>query len=447
MIQEAIADFILSMDSLNVSQKTQEQSKMHILDTVGVILSGSRDEIGTALRSYLEVLDKGATVLGWGIKTTLADAALTNATFAHALDYDDSSWHLIGHPSAVILPAILALAERETVSGKKLLNAYLLGTEVSCKIGGLTEPKLYENGWHATSAVGVFGAASACAYLLGLDKKKIINALGVAASSACGLRQNFGSMTKPLHAGLAASNGLRASLLAQGGFTASNDAMEGKGGYFYDFAKGIDINSTIEFGRPWDVDDPGFFVKPYPSCAASHTGIDAILELRSEHGFKPEDVEKIEVGSAPVGPVMLFYNRPSRGFEGKFCMPFLAAASVLEGKVGLDFFTDEFVRRPDIQAMMDKVNFYVDDRFAGCQLSEAPALVKIYLKDGRVLKKLVEEPKGGPHKHLNKEDFIEKYRDCASRVLPDDKVEYSLNLLLKLEKIISIRHLIDQLTV
>ncbi|MDN5346902.1 MAG: hypothetical protein PWP65_466 [Clostridia bacterium] len=445
-MQEAIADFILRPPGFPA--EALDRAKFHIIDTIGVMLAGSRDEVGRAIKTYLEQIGSAgkSTVLGWGLKAPPPEAVLANATLAHALDYDDSSWRLIGHPSAVVLPAALAAAEMVGASGAKLLRAYLIGTEISCKLGVLAEPELYENGWHATSIVGVFGATCACAYLFGLDREQIIHALGMAASSASGLRQNFGTMTKPLHAGLAARGGVTAALLALNGFTASHEALCGKWGFFANFAGKKDADAAqLNLGQPWDILEPGFSVKLYPSCAASHTAIDAVLELKNEYGFTAGDVVRVEVGGGPVGPMMLFHRRPAKGTEGKFCMPFLISVAIIEGRVGLDAFSDACVNNPAVQSLMEKVEFGVDPQFVSRSIDDAPALVKVHLRDGRELSRLVEQPRGSPTEPLGREDFIAKYRDCAERVLPAEKVESSLGLILNLEEVNDLGTLIGEL--
>lgn len=446
-LSRKVSEFVLAMKHKKLTELTVSKAKQHIMDTLGVLIAAVKDPVMGVIKNYLEEAggDARCTVIGAGIKTSLSNAALANGILAHALDYDDSSWRLIGHPSAAVLPAVLALGEAGHSTGKDIITAYLVGTEVSCKLGLAAEPQLYEAGWHATGVVGVLGAAAASSYLLGLTEEQLINALGIAASLAGGLRQNIGSMTKPFHAGAAAQHGVTAALLAKHGYTSSVASLDGEWGFFRNFTCGKREGEFPSPGEPFDIVDPGFFIKPYPSCAATHTAIDAMLSLVEEHDFTDEQVASIEVGSGPVGPVMLFHNRPQRGSEGKFSMPFVLAMAVIERKVGLDTFLDSKVNDPRVLKLMEKTRFYVAPEFAQRSIDEAPAIVKVSLKDGRELIKQVEEPLGSPLNPMSLAQVTEKFRDCTSRVLAAGKVERALSMLAELETLENINLLIDQL--
>jgi 2-methylcitrate dehydratase PrpD len=449
-IQKTIAKFIQEDALTLIDEQHLERAKLHILDTVGVALAGHSDYIASILLNYTKETENygESTILGSTRKTSLSNAALVNGILAHALDYDDSSWRLIGHPSAVVLPAILAVAEKLDVSGREFLTAYLIGVEVSCKIGVTASPGLYQSGWHATSVGGVIGATAGVSYLLKLSEEEIIYALGISASSACGLRSNFGSMTKPYHAGIAAQNGLQATYLAKNGLTSSTKALEGKMGYFENFSKrGVGISLNEHLGKPFDILNPGFYVKAYPSCAATHTAIDALLSMIKDpnHDIRNENVKKIRVGSGPVGPLMLIHNRPKEGAQGKFSMPFVMASCLHDGDISIDTFTDERVQSLEIIETMRKVEFFVHEQFKTYPINEAPAFVEIELFNGDKLSKRIEKPLGSPLLPLNKNDFIKKYRDCSSRILPDEKVNKSIKLLLELEKEPNMKAVIETL--
>lgn len=453
MVEEIIINFISNFKMDDIDSEIIEKAKHHILDTIGVTVAANCDYIGESLNAfYRDFLPPGKIhVIGSSLRLPLIDAVFFNGTLAHALDYDDSSWTLIGHPSAVITPTALAVGEYVGASGEKILGSYILGTEVACKMGVVLEPYLYERGWHATSAIGVLGAAVTASYLLNLDEKKFRMALGIASSSASGLRKNFGTMTKPYHAGMAARNGVVAACLAKSGFTSNENALCGEGGYASTLA-GItcteDIHSKLRnsLGNPYEIITPGFFVKPYPSCAATHSAIDAMLSIMLEEKINPEQIETVEVGSGRVGPIMLTYHRPQKGFEGKFCMPYVIAEAILRKKVGIDSFTTEQVKRPEAQRMMDKIKFYIHPELEKKPISEAPAILKVNLKDGRKLTKRVDLAKGNPNNPLSFEDLLEKYRDCTSRVLDSTKIKQSAEHILNMEELKSIDNLMVLVT-
>lgn len=443
---DEMAKFIVSEAVGKIGENHRRRAIEHILDTLGVGLAGNTDPIASSLLTYTERLGErgGYTLLGNAVSASLLQAAFVNGILCHALDYDDSSWRLIGHPSAVVLPSVMATAESMDAGGRELVTAYLIGTEVSCKIGAAAEPELYQAGWHATGVVGVLGAAAGAGYLLGLSLDQMIHALGIAASSASGLRQNFGSMTKPFHAGIAARNGVNAAYLAQCGFTSNPEALEGKTGFFANFANKQPVLKE-SMGEPFDLLQPGFFVKPYPSCAATHTAIDAMLSLVKEYGCQADQIESIYAGCGPVGPIMLVHNRPLQGTEGKFSMPFVLAAAVADGEVGLDTFTDDKVNDPVIRALMEKVEFGIDEQYRTRSVEEAPALIRVKLKDGRVLERSKQMADGSPEHPLSYEALIGKYRDCAGRVLSPDRVERSLEKIVFLDSLPRISSLTTEL--
>lgn len=446
-VSQQVSNFVTGNTFDNLPHEAVEKAKEHILDAIGVLLAATTDPIHDVLINYLDDLKEGdsSTILGTGKKSSLTSAAFVNGILAHGLDYDDSSWRLIGHPSAVVVPTVLSVGESCHSSGRDIITAYLLGTEVSCKLGLAAEPDLYENGWHATCAVGVLGATAACAYLLRLTPEQLTNALGIAASMAGGLRQNIGSMTKPFHAGAAARNAVNACMLARNGFTSSLTSLEGKSGFFNNFTGGRKEAKFVAPGQPYDILDPGFFIKPWPSCAATHTGIEAALNLVGKYNFTYKDVEEIAVGSGPVGPVMLFHNQPGKGSEGKFSMPFVVAMSILEHKVGLDSFQDSKVNLPEVRKLINQTNFYVDSEFADLSIDEAPAMVRIRLRNGTLLEEKVIQPLGSPTNPLNRTQLVAKYKDCTLRILPPKKVERSLDMLSQLENMSDVADLIQQL--
>ena len=447
MLAREISRFVIGSQFSSLPPNVVTKAKGHILDTLGVLVAASADPLMDILDGYLTDLGlgDGATILGTGRRTSVVNAALVNGTLAHGLDYDDSSWRLIGHPSAAVLPAVLAIGEHQRSSGRDLLCAYVLGTEVSCKVGQAAEPELYEAGWHATGVVGVLGATAASAYLLHLTEAQLGTALGIAASLACGLRQNFGSLTKPFHAGAAAQHGVTAALLAKNGFTSNPTSLEGKSGFFHNFTGGKKNVESLKFGAPFDILEPGFFVKPFPSCAATHTAIEATLDLVHRHKLQPGQIQKVQVGSGPVGPMMLVHRQPKTGFEGKFSMPFVVAMAIKDGRVGLESFTDENANHPVVRQLIAKIEFDVDSKFAGRTIDQAPANVTITTHDGEALAECIEDPLGSPTKPMSGEALRGKFRDCLERRLTSGNIDRALEILAALEELPDIDQLIRAL--
>ena len=288
-------------------------------------------------------------VFGTPVRASMSGAALANGTAAHALDYDDMCFVSLAHPSAPLVPAVLAAAESERLTGRAVLDAYVVGFEIEARLGRLMNPRHYQRGWHCTSTLGTIGAAAAVSRLLGLDARTAGHALAIAASEASGLKENFGTMVKPLHAGLAARNGVLAALLARGGMTASELALDGPQGFLHAMdSEGHALDDAIaDLGARWEILDTGITVKLYPSCAGTHPSLDAILDLRRREGFTADDVERIDIDVDSIVPTILIYDRPATGLEGKFSLPFCAAAAVVFGRVGIDTFDAASLTNPD----------------------------------------------------------------------------------------------------
>jgi 2-methylcitrate dehydratase PrpD len=389
-----------------------------------------------------------ATVLGSGFRASSPDAALANGTMAHALDYDDVTKSMSGHPSVPLVPAVFALGEELSVSGEKVLEAYIVGFEVEAKVGRAVNPSHYEKGWHATSTLGVLGAAAAGAKLLGLSTEKTRMALGIAASQASGVRLNFGSMTKPFHAGNAARGGVMAAMLAGRGFTADREVLEKPLGFCHVFAESgaSSPEKAVEnLGDPFEVVSPGVGLKPYPSCRCTHSALDAMIKLVAEKGISPDEVEKVECGVNAITPQVLIHDRPRTALEGKFSMQFCLAVALREGRAGLAQFTDEKVQEDATQELIQKVNMFVHPEFEGPGLGNLPAIVTVHLKNGESVSQRMDSPKGDPDAPLIESEVTEKYRDCAGYVLPPEKVERSLEMLAGLEKLKNVRALMDNL--
>ena len=419
-----------------------------LLDTVGVTLAGAAEPASRIIQRVVQHDGAGScAVLGTAFCATAANAALANGTAAHALDYDDMCFVSLAHPSAPLVAAALAAAETAGASGRALLDAYVVGFEVEGRLGRAMNPRHYQRGWHCTSTLGTIGAAAAASRLLGLAAAAAGHALAIAASEASGLKENFGTMVKPLHAGLAARNGVVAALLAQAGMTASGAAIDGPQG----FLRVMDSEQpsleafAADLGTRWEIAETGITVKLYPSCAGTHPTLDALLDLRRQHGFDARDVEAIEIGVDPIVPTILLYDRPSSGLEGKFSMPFCAAAAVVRGQVGIDTFDTATLRDPAIVAMQSRVTMRVDDTLDASAPSLTQARVTVRLLDGRVLTASANGARGYPERPPSDEELSAKFLSCATQTLSVSQADAALQMLREIESIQDMRTLTAQL--
>src|SRR5438552_5005786 len=324
--------------------EARQRAATALCDTVGVILAGAPEAAAKIVRRTLVSESHGnCRVLGTAGRASASDDALANGVAAHAHDYDDMCFVSLAHPSCALVPSILAAGELACASGSAVLDAYIAGFELECRLGLVMNPRHYhERGWHCTSSIGTLGAAAAAARLLGLDAPSTVHALGIAASLACGIKENLGSMVKPLHAGMAAHNGVIAARLAKAGFVASNRSIDGPQGYLAAMDSqnppAALADAIADLGSRWEILETGITVKLYPSCAATHPALDALLGLKDKHRFTTEDIAGIDVDADSMASRLLTYGRPSTGLEAKFSMPFCAAAAIVFGHPTIETF-------------------------------------------------------------------------------------------------------------
>jgi 2-methylcitrate dehydratase PrpD len=437
-----LAEFIVEARYQDLPQEAIDKGKERILDTLGCMIAGCGEEIAPILLKHLDMAGgrPEATIIGLGHKTNVTNAALVNGTLGHALDLDDVQVSLNGHPSTVLFPAALSLGEKIHGSGEAVLEAFIIGFEVACKVGRGTNPRLYNNGWHATSVLGILGAASAAGKLLGLGAREMTSALGIAASQSGGLRENFGTMTKPFHAGKAAEGGVLSALLAQNGFTASEHILEAKRGFCATFSVLYDLDKIFDkLGDPLDLISPGVHTKPYPSCLATHPIIDAALSLAESYDIHPEEVESVECWISPTASDMLMHSKPQTGLQGKFSAQYAVTAALIYRKATLEQFTDEKVQDPRAQAMIQKVRVVVHPEI---EKDVPPAVVTVRLKDGREFTQRVDIATGSPEKPMSLSQIMEKYRGCAAPILDKSSLEESIDKILHFERLRDVGELI-----
>jgi 2-methylcitrate dehydratase PrpD len=440
-ITERIARFVVETTYESLPPELITAVKRAWIDTIGVTLAGSKEESSAIGLQYAKATAAAeeALILGTSTKTSTALAALANGIAGHALDYDDMSKGLNGHPSVPLVPAVLAIAERDGKSGRDALLAFAVGFEVTAKIGLAMGPSSYARGWHATSVVGTIGAAAAVAKLLNLDLDTTRNALGIAVSMASGSRQNFGSMTKPLHAGLAARAGIEAATWASLGFTADQTAIEAPLGFGALYSPAGDWQPELVdgLGDPWDLVSVGLSVKQYPCCYNTHLALDAAFNASARRPIDEADIAQIEVHVAEGSTPALIHHRPTTGLAAKFSMEYCVSAAVLDGAVRLASFEDGAVARPEAQSLLRRVNV---------SYGPAPeARVVVKLQSGDALTGLATFEHGSESDPLSWDELTAKYRDCAGLVIGPEAVDNSLMTLSHLEDLASLRELTAQL--
>jgi len=428
-LTQEVADYVATIRYRDIPPDVIRLAQNFILDGLGVALAGSTDECSRIVQAHIQNIDgrEECAVLGTALRVPAPKAALANGVAAHAMDYDDTQlstskqavYGLLTHPTTPVLAAALAIGERQKTSGKDLLLAYILGVEVECRIADAINPRHYQSGFHSTATMGGLGAAMAVGKILRLKNDALLRTLGIAASMASGLRENFGTMTKPLHAGRAAENGVTAAFLAQAGFTAATNILEAPRGFYNAMAGGYDESKiTGKLGRPYFMQEPGISIKPYPSGSLSHPAQDLILDLVKEHDLHAEDIDSIEVGTNSNVPNALIYPMPKTALEGKFSIPFCMAIAVLERKAGIAQFTDKKVRQPKVVALMKRVTLYVDDELEGLGYDQVRSRIRIKLKSGTTIEGRYDVARGHPEKPMSWDEIGEKFRDCANLVLP-----------------------------
>ena len=339
-----------------------------------------------------------------------------------------------------MIPGALPLAEEVGATGGDLLLSYLLGFEVACAVGDAISPAYYDDlGWHPTGPLGTLGAAAAAARLLRLDPRQTAMAISLAASQASGLRQNFGTMTKPYHAGAACRAGVNAAKLVQAGFTASDDALEGRFGFMRAFSggSGYDPDRTASsLGNRCFMVESGIEIKKYPCCGSAHLALDATSQLLHRESFSASDVDRIDVLVDFDPPRSLIHSRPTGGLEGKFSMQYCLAAEIIDGQIGLATFSDEQVMRSEAQDLIPLIEMRRHPGYEGqTSWTEAHNRVEVHLKDGRVLAERADRATTGALRGVTRHDVRVKFLDCATVALNQDDAQQALSLLDSLEDV------------
>lgn len=426
------------LSSCALSPAVRDWACRALADTVGCGIAGANETVTRLAASILPATTGKARLLGRRGHAHVLDAAQINGVAAHALDFDDCNLEMDGHPSVSIVPALLALGDALDCSGKDLLTAYVAGVEAEIRIARLSNPAHAERGWHPTVTFGVLGAAVAAGRLLGLSAERMSVALGIAASSAAGLRANSGTMTKPLHAGQANRNGLQAALLAQAGFTASTTVLEHRFGFMAAFNGGIaeDFAPALDgWGEDFALLSPGIAIKQYPCCAFIHCAIDAAAELQPLIGGA--GIETVKVALHPKRLKNIDRPRPRDGLDAKFSTQYLTARALLSGTVGFAEFEEPLLSDPQTQALSARIHLAAHE---DADLSFGQ--VTVTLSDGRRLSASASVAMGrSPANPMTEPQFRAKFDDCAQRVLPTSTMAELYTRLATLSEQPSVRRL------
>jgi 2-methylcitrate dehydratase PrpD len=417
-VESEIAEFITGFRYDDLADSHVETIVRAVVDTVGVTVAGAGNGGGKKATEQAGLSPAAADageLLGVSEHQSPEERALRVGTAGHALDYDDLSWGMDGHPSVTLVPPIFSLVPEVDPSGKEVVAAFGAGFETECAIAQPVSPSHYEAGWHATATFGTFGATAAAAHLLGLDAEAVETALNIAASMPSGLKRNFGSMTKPLHAGLCARSGVTAARLAGQGFTAGDAVISGDRGFWDRY--GIGDRGAFSIGERFHLDEDGIHTKAYPCCYFTHTAIAAALELGE--GLDAAEVERVHVEAAPGAGDALTNPDPTTDLEAKFSMEYPVASALVHGEVGLETFTESALEDTAVRRLGDRVDFVVDETLP---YDSHEAFVRIETADAEYERRR-HDPPGTHDDPLSDDELRAKFDECAGTVLGDAEVE------------------------
>jgi len=446
-ISNELAKRIIAIRYEDLPREAVREAKRAILDTLGVALAGSGEPAVTLLRKVLgeESTVGHSVVFGSQRRTGSLDAALINGTAAHALDFDDVSDAMGGHPSAPVLAALLALADRINADGKQVLNAFVAGFETEVHIAKAVNFHHYKKGWHPTATLGIFGASAACSRLLELDELKIAAALSLSASMAAGLKSNFGTMTKPLHVGNSARAGLLSALLAGQGFSAAPDAFEHKQGFLNVFnGEGTYEEGKIfeSWGNPLEIVDPGVVVKQYPCCASTHSAIDTLIAVARDNDLAPDQVARIEVWIHERRLEHTNRLDPQTPMSARFSLQYCLARALMHKNVVLEHFEGQAFLDPRARAIMQRVKAapYSIEQFG--PENDYGAEIKLTLRDGQIYSNKLDESLGASDRNPLPTGALEaKFENCASKILPSEEIRELQNTVENLDNLSNVREL------
>lgn len=454
-ITEKLADYTLFLTKDTIEPAVMELGKTFFIDCLGCIIAGGQGQPSLiAIEYYQSMFGSHGTasiIASGGVKADSYHAAMINGISSHFHDYDDVMPSMNGHPSAAVLPVVLALAEEIGATGEEALIAYITGVEI-CDVMSIglnqKDHKHYQRGWHTTSTLGIFGATAAAAKLLKLTKLQLVHAFGIAASESSGLKGNFGTMTKALHAGRAAAKGIFAAKMGQLGYGSNPNIMEMVEGFAYATTGELGTEGMINRMKEGTsvFINPGLTMKPYPCCKCNHNAIDAVYNLMKKYQFKAEDVEHIDCFVMPFFIDCLKYPVATTSLEGKFSMSYNLAITLMnERRPKISDFDNAIITDSAVIDLMKRIEMKIDDSIAGGAYANSgwDTKVKIILKDGRVLEVRVEFSRGESANPLSTEEVLEKFTDCMSATLDMSHTEPIFEQVRQLERLESIADLMS----
>ncbi|HJX13380.1 MAG TPA: MmgE/PrpD family protein [Dehalococcoidales bacterium] len=449
-VTEKIARLLTNTGYEDIPGEARDIARDAILDCVGVTIAGSGETAVGILAEQVKAIGAApqAGVICGGFGTSADLAAWVNGAASHVLDYDDtialaSNYNM--HPTVPVLPALLAAGESVNSSGRDIILAYVLGLEVEYRIGSAIGAYTSALGWHPTPVLGTIGAAAACAKIFNLTVEQIRMAIGIAGSMAGGLTRNFGTMTKSLHAGNAARNGIVAASLARRGFTADSGLLERDYGFCHLFSAGQVKEPTISrSGKNWEIVATGITFKPYPCCRGTHPSIDAVLYLRNKHHITADQVAGIKCKTKQQTHRILRYDRPGNGLEAKFSMQYCVSVALLRGKVTLADFSAESLNDPAVCDIIPKISYLHPEEWE--KENSLTQEVVMTLKDGREYVHRVDTPRGEPKNPMTPDELKAKFTDCARRHFSPAWINQLLEMLTDLESLSNISNLMKLLT-
>ncbi len=423
-VTQTLARYLVAARFDDLPAAARKEASRSLLNWMAVAVGGCRHEaVEIALAAVTPFAGPPqAAIFGRRERLDGMNAVLLNGISSHVFDFDDTDLTTAVHPSAPVVPVLLALAEMRKVSGREFVNAMILGIEAECRIARSVTPTHQDVGWHATGSVGAFGAAVGAGKLLGLDEVRMCHAIGLAATQPVGLREMFGSMTKSFHPGRAAQNGLLAALLAEKGYTSSLKGIEAKRGWANVLSTARDLSVITEgLGAHYEIARNSY--KPFACGLVVHPVIDGCIQLRDENKLTAAMIDRIDLDIHPIVLELTSNRTPRTGLEGKFSVYYAAAIGIVAGRAGEAQFSDASVADPVTSALRDRVNTTIDTTLAQDQ-----ARVTIRLKDGRVLDRFITHAVGSVENPMSDTQLAAKFTDLVSGILPADRARHLLAL-------------------
>ncbi len=440
-VTEALAHFVANHPHNGFDAAVEREACRTFANWAGCAVGPSDEPAMRSALAAVQVLQPAAqaTLLGRRERVDIASAALLNGISSHTWDFDDTHLKTIIHPAGPVAPAVLALAEHLGRSGRQVLDALVMGVEVACRVGNAVYPDHYDRGWHITGSTGMLGSAAGCARLLGLDEGRVAMALGIAASQPVGLREQFGTMAKPLHPGAAARTGLMAALMAQQGFTASRRALEAPRGLLQVYSDKTDWREITEgLGQTWEIALNTY--KPFACGIVIHPAIDACVQFR-ERGIRPEQVRRIVLRAHPLVQELTGKKTPQLGLEGKFSVYHSCAVALIFGRAGEHEYSDAVVQDPAVQALRAKVELVVDPN-----IHEASVDATLTTVDGQVQHLFVERAVGSLERPMSDAQLRDKFSGQAAPVLGEAQAAAAFEACLALPRQATLAPLLALLT-